>query len=92
MLRPNAPRQLAEFQESYHKELAKYKVNPIDVSFTFACRNKSTDFFIFGVDSSQHLIEVLQAEMLEPGILEVILDNIPRVCPLVLDPRTWGTV
>jgi aryl-alcohol dehydrogenase-like predicted oxidoreductase len=88
-MRPDTPRPLLALQKRYYEQLAVHPVNPVQFAVSFVAYHDAVDYFLFGVDTEDHLREILDIEPPDErhkAIIDAV--RIDSDEPW-LDPRSW---
>jgi len=89
-LRPDAPTDLLNLQKEYHDRLAKHNLDPVGFAVSFVANNDAVDYFLVGVDSENHIQDMLDFEPYEQKDM-AILDSLPiNTDEKWFDPRNWS--
>jgi uncharacterized protein len=89
-LRTDAPAELLEINNQYHKLLKDYNINPINFAVSFVTCSSCVDYFMVGVELEKQLIDILNIEFdifQDLAFLDPLLSNVSKKW---LDPRKWN--
>jgi aryl-alcohol dehydrogenase-like predicted oxidoreductase len=88
-LKPWAPKSLVKFHSIYHRLLLEQGLDPISCALSFVFSSDATDFILLGVETSEQLKNIVEAEILERSCLDTVFSALPIIKPELLDPRKW---
>ena len=89
-LRTDAPAELLEINNLYHKLLKDYNINPVNFAVSFVTYSSCVDYFLVGVELEKQLIDILNIEfdiLQDLAFLDPLLSNVSEKW---LDPRSWS--
>lgn len=89
-LRRNAAEELSLIQHNYHKKLAENRLDPIRYVVSFAHHSNYLDYSLFGVDTVDQLLNILNINCYDAQKLNTIDFSNMYVDEHWLDPRTWN--
>jgi len=89
-LSQDAPKGLLTLQKNYHNKLAENNLNPIQFALFFVANSKNIDYFVFGVDTLDQLIYILNMNSYEGEQTNIVNAKELSADHKLLDPRTWN--
>ena len=89
-LRSNAPIELKNLHNLYHRELKKNGMKPVETAVSFVAGSDYVDFFLIGIETQKQLQDILITSLDKKPSLTHIEKLFLNIKETLIDPRKWN--